>query len=271
MTEITIVTGYFSIPSKFSNQNYWEWIKNFLSLNCHLIIFTDEENFSKIKNLRKSENTLIIKIRISDFVVYDYLDYWKYCKKIDREEYHTPELYMIWAEKTFFLKRAIDLNPFNSNYFFWSDIGCIRDSEMLKHIQTFPNIQKFSDYDLCNFFLSLIEPFQTIDKILTKDKISITHRNIQNDDKNEKSCKIINRIQGGFFGGNIKSCLEWVDLYIKELALFITTKTFGGKDQYIFNHIYLKNSKKFNLLSPITYQFQNIIFNEWFSYLKRFS
>lgn len=266
MSEITIVTGYFSIPSKFSNREYWEWLKNFLSLNCHLIIFTDEENYSKISELRKPENTVIIKMKISDFVVYDYLDYWKYCKEIDREEYHTPELYMIWAEKTFFLKRAIDLNPFQSNYFFWSDIGCIRDKDMLKYISTFPNLKSFSDYDLDKFFLSSVEPFQTIDKIMTKDKISITHSN-----KGEKCCEVIDRIQGGFLGGNIKSCLEWIDLYIKELALFITTKTFGGKDQYIFNNIYLKNPKKFNLLSPITYQFENVSFNVWFSYLKRFS
>lgn len=266
MSEITIVTGYFSIPSKFSNEKYWEWIQNFLSLPCHMIIFTDQKNYSKIKELRKDENTKVIQIELSEFVVYDYLDYWKYCKSIDREDYHTPELYMIWAEKTFFLKRAIDLNPFNSKYFFWSDIGCIRKKEMLKHISTFPNLKSLNQFDINKFYLSLIEPFQTIDKIMTKERISITHKN-----KGEKCCDEINRIQGGFFGGNINSCLEWVDLFIKELALFISTKTFGGKDQYIFNHIYLKNPNKFNLLQPVSYNIENTEFNEWFSYLKRFS
>jgi hypothetical protein len=232
-----------------------------------MIIFTDNQNYEKIKQIRNESNTKIVKIELKDFVVYDYIDYWKYCHSIDIEnKYHSPELYMIWAEKTFFLKRAINLNPFNSNYFFWSDIGCIRNEKMLQEIRTFPNLKFFQQYNLEKFFLSCVEPFQTIDKIFTKDKISLTHKN-----KNGKSCEIINRIQGGFLGGSIKSIEKWVDSFINELALFISSKTFGGKDQYIFNHIYLKNPENFNLLVPYVYKKDDIYFDEWFSYLKRFS
>jgi hypothetical protein len=262
---ITIVTGYFTIPSKFTNETYLNWIKNFLSLNCKMIIFTDEKNYKFIKSQRSIENTYLIKIELNEFVTYKHIDYWNYCKSIDREEYHTPELYMIWAEKTYFLEKAINLNPFKCDLFFWSDMGCIRDTNQLQYISTFPNYQKFQNYDLNKFFLSSIAPFKLIDPYF-KNGLSVPLLL-----KDGKSPDIINRIQGGFLGGSIECIKNWVNLYTNELNFFIENKYFGGKDQYIFINIYLKNKEQFNLLEPFFYKTNEVEFNEWFSFLYRFN
>lgn len=261
-SDITIVTGYFTIPSKFSNEKYQEWIKNFLSLNCNMIIFTDSNNYDKINEMRNDKNTKIIKIDLFQFETWKYFDYWKYCKSIDREEYHTIELYLIWAEKTFFLEKAIQLDPFQSKLFFWSDMGCIRDEKMLRYLENFPNFESFKDYDLNKFFLSCIHPFKPIETVI-KDGLCIKLKN-----DGVMSPEIFDRIQGGFLGGSKESIKDWVEMYLEELNFFMKNGYFGGKDQYIFINIYLKNKEKFNLLPPIEYQ---PYFNVWFSYLKRFA
>ena len=262
----TIVTGYFTIPSKFSDKQYWDWIVNFLSLNCHMVIYTDSINYDKIKASRSEHNTKIYLRELKDFYVYKYINYWNYCKTIDPEKYHTPELYMIWAEKSFMVLDTVQNNPFNSDYFMWCDMGSIRTKSMLQDIISFPslnNIQKLISKD--KIFLSVIDPFKQDEYVLDKDGISTKLI-----DKNKS------RIQGGFMAGYKSVWKEWAELYEKELQLFIKTDTFGGKDQYIMNNIYIsKKNESFIHLHQTKSKF--LINNKernvdvWFSFLYIFA
>lgn len=253
---LTIVTGYFTMKSKFPQHEYKRWINNFLKLKENMVIFTDLENYDFIHKQRNAVNTYIIVTSIEDFNVYQYLSYWQYCKLIDIEkQIHSKELYMIWNEKPYFIQRAMASNPFNSEYFFWMDIGCIRDSNMLSHIE------KFSSQNIPHdrVILSRVSNCR-LNPILNNNGISLDLQNCEG-----KSCNVINYIQGGYFGGHIDALLVWIDLFTRELELFIKTKTFGGKDQYIFNNISLKYSECIICLQPKDYP----LFNTWFSFLIR--
>jgi hypothetical protein len=252
---ITIVTAFFTMPSKHTKNNYLGWIKNFLLLNENMVIFTDNETYEYINNLRNSSNTHIIVTSIDKFDTYKYIDYWNYCKSIDIEPNHTTQLYMIWNEKTFFIEKAINMNKFNSEYFFWMDIGCIRDEQMIPYIKKFSCI----GIDKNKTIISKVSTC-AINNQLNGDGISFDLQN-----KNGKSCDMINYIQGGFFGGHTQSLKNWINLYKNELELFIRTKTFGGKDQYIMNNISIKFPEYIYCLNPS----DNKLFNVWFSFLIR--
>ena len=253
---ITIVTSYFTMKSKFPQCEYKKWINNFLKLNENMVIFTDLENYAFIHQQRNASNTYIIVTSIEDFHVHQYLSYWQYCRLIDKEkQILSKELYMIWNEKPYFVQRAMTSNPFNSEYFFWMDIGCIRDSNMLMHIQKF----SYENIPHDRLILSRVSNI-TLNPKLNNKGISLDLQNCEG-----KSCDVINYIQGGYFGGHVDALLLWVELFTQELELFIKTNTFGGKDQYIFNNISLKYPEYIICLPPKEYP----LFNTWFSFLIR--
>ena len=151
-SKITIVTAYYQIKSKFSNETYLSWMSNFLKIPCNLVIFTDDNSYETIFNMRKGNNlehkTHIIVKKLEEWYNYKFLDYYRYCHTIDIENNsHTPELYMLWNEKSYFVKEIIEKNPFNSEWFFWTDIGCVRDIKMLNKIYTYPNDDKIINLD----------------------------------------------------------------------------------------------------------------------------
>ncbi len=256
----TIVTCYFTIPSKFEDQKYKGWIQEFMKLSCNMVIFTDEHNYQFLKSFNK-KNAYIIKTTIEELEMYRYLDYWKYCKSIDIEKFHTKELYVLWNEKTFMCERAIKLNPFQSKYFFWSDIGCIRQKYPQNVFDSFPSDQKVKQLPKDQIVLTAITGFQQSDYQLNTNGISQLFQNRDN-----QCCKSVVRLEGGFFGGHVDAFPTWTNAYRKELDLFIRTKTFGGKDQYIMANIYLKNQDKFHLRKAVNRKG----FDIWFVFLLDF-
>ncbi len=203
-----------------------------------MVIYTDEVSYEYIKTQRSEHNTKIHVMKLTDFKVVQYVEYWEYCKSIDRETYHTPELYMIWAEKVFFLEKTLKENPFKSTYFFWTDIGCIRDLNTLPDVLTFPYDEMvLKEIPKDKFVMSYIKAF---DKNYTigSDRIPDVLRNIDG----KSSDKLVG-VQGGFFGGTKLMCQRWITMYEEELKLFIRTGTFGGTDQNIFNSICIKDLK----------------------------
>ena len=54
---------------------------------------------------------------------------------------HCPsvELNLIWNEKIFFIQRALESNPFDSNYFIWIDAGICTFRDTMPPSKPFPN------------------------------------------------------------------------------------------------------------------------------------
>jgi hypothetical protein len=144
---------------------------------------------------------------------------------------HNMFLYMIWSEKSHFLKRAIELNPFQNEYFLWVDIGCFRVPNT-QYID-WPNHNKMVAVDKSKVLMLLIEPFT--DEELKSVSLP--------------SFQFKNRIGGTIFGGYKDALLKWHDKYYEMLEHFISIGRFIGKDQSIMNSVYLLNKDLVQLVN----------------------
>jgi len=225
----TIVTAYFNLEkSKASHETYVDWMQNMLIIDNPMIIFCERESFGMINKFRENriEKTHIIITTFEDFYCF------RYGKSFDEHFYKDTEqrvghgvlLYMIWSEKSNFLKRAIELNPFNSEYFLWVDIGCFRRPNT--DFINWPNPERISQMPKNKVLLLSVQPFTDFElSCKTKDELPLF--------------QFTNRIGGTIFGGGKEILLKWHTLYYDMLEHFISIDRFIGKDQSIMNSVYL--------------------------------
>jgi hypothetical protein len=215
---VTIVTCYFEIPSKYSTSKYDEWMRNMLlNIETPMIIYCDSKSIQKIGQLRSGfiKTTLLIQTEITDFMCYKYLEDWKRTLELDSsKDIHNIELYMIWAEKSAFLKKSVEMNPFKSYFFMWCDIGYFRNTvchipaEKLRH---FPSLNKINQLPRNKMLLLSLLYYYTQPKI-----------------------------GGGMFGGFSDTIMSWYKIYYEILEEFFATNKFAGQDQVIMKEITIR-------------------------------
>ena len=139
MTPLTIVSGYWKIKNKHGN-NFDNWFDNSLKINCPYVFFGDAESIAMIKPHRVNLKTHYIECSISDFYTY------KYYNTIKTDPRHCPsvELNLIWNEKLFLMQKAMELNPFQSEYFAWVDAGICTYRYTRPPIKEFPDLVKLN-------------------------------------------------------------------------------------------------------------------------------
>jgi hypothetical protein len=114
-----------------------DWIKRTLQLNCNLFIVTEEKFRVFFEENRPKEYSTVIKIiDFKDSYYYKFYDIMKeilesneYKIKIkhpNRVECKLPEYNIVQYSKFHYLQMAIQENPFNSEYFLWTDAGISR-------------------------------------------------------------------------------------------------------------------------------------------------
>jgi hypothetical protein len=145
----TCVSGYWIIKNKHG-ANYNDWFKNTLAINCPYVFFSDKQGIEIIKQFRKDLPTYYIELEIKDF------DSYKYKDKLKIHETHCPsvELNLIWHEKVFLIKRALELNPFNSEWFHWIDAGHYIYRNQAPPSSVFPNPDKIDKLPRDKFIYS---------------------------------------------------------------------------------------------------------------------
>jgi hypothetical protein len=145
----TVVTAYYRVPSKFKAGKYDEWMKNMLSLQDAMVIFTSQDLVPQIKELRSHalNRTVIIPLALDDLPIGTVFspDFWQ--DQLDRDpeknRHKSYQLFWIWLSKSWCTTQAIRLNVFQSDLFMWSDIGCFRDPRynyktMIQHRDQIP-------------------------------------------------------------------------------------------------------------------------------------
>ena len=231
--DVTIVSGYFKMKSKHSLQDYLNWADNFMQINCSLIFFIDDSFYKEIIAKRPVEyrrRTIWVKTNISQF--YSYKNFIKafnesYNKDIEKYHHSVP-LYLIWAEKSYFLNISANKDFFHSKCFYWIDLGGFRflkKNELEKYINGWPSPAK------C----------YTDGRILMNEVI----RNPQNvidglkDLKEEAYNQLMRKmnVDGSAFGGQRKYVYEFCNLYYDTIKLFIKHNFFIGKDQNLFAYM----------------------------------
>jgi hypothetical protein len=258
MQGVTIVTAWYSIPSKFAPSVYKGWMEKFFRLPMNIIVFTDAIDLP----LPKAGHVKIIQKKLNTFVVSQWDRYWEYCLGIDveRNAGHSVELYKIWNEKPFLLAEAAEINPFNSEWFAWCDIGCVRDDKLADISVGFPfGLQKFPKNKMV---LSMVG-FPQRQDIHMIDGISTMFLNLNN----TTCCEPVIRIQGGFFAGQKATITKYVEMWRAELQKWMSKKIFTGKDQYMMYNLLLNHPDFFSVLPPDRTSY----INEWFTFLPRCS
>jgi len=259
-SKLTIVTAYFKINRtrnidytngrknmpKDSDGIYKEWMKGLLSYNGPMIIYTDENTYDYISTLRKNyPYTKIFKIKIED------LEYYKYFKdyKLNSKNYATmiwkegndedinKKLYTLWNSKISLLKKSIQLNPFNTHYFAWFDIGYIRDKNK-KLESNWPDMKKLKILD---------------DKVL----FNIVYGG--------PDCKDKGSASGGFIGCNKNNIDELNSVFHKEFLNFYENNNFVGNDQEVYQKIRCNHQNLIRGLKGLKSDYwENVPHNEWF-------
>ena len=246
----TLVTCYFQLgKAKHSHNNYLQWIDNFLSnVKTPIIIFCDPESEEMIREKRKPyiEQTHIIVIKLEDFYTSRYLSVFRnnYLQDFEKDK-HSVELYMVWAEKTEFLKKAMELNIFKSEFYVWIDIGAFRNRA-----------------DKGDISLDLIKnwPDQEKMKALPKDKIILgragqfppdCNRLMNNGLTVQEFTKVIRSIVGTIFIMHKDMILVWWKLYYWMLETFIKYNRPILKDQSIMANIAVAFPKKVLIIERI--------------------
>ena len=146
----TIVTAYFELKkSKHSLKEYDAWMRNMLSLQDAMVIFTSPGLVSRIKSLRAHavSRTKVVAIELTDTWIAGFKDasFWRAQLDMDPEKkiHGSYELFWIWLSKSWFVDKAIRMNPFGSDRFIWSDIGSFRTAEyngktLIRHPNVIP-------------------------------------------------------------------------------------------------------------------------------------
>ena len=202
-----------------------------LAIQTPMVIFCDKGSYPIIQ-AQRSYPTKIIVMSLSDFHSYRYIDTYRANYDMDHERYHSPELYMIWGEKVHFVKRAIEMNPFQTDTFLWVDIGCFREPSPVK----WPNPNRIREMDTNKVLVLMVTPFEEEELKCTKETLP--------------SFLTINRIGATIFGGGKDALLRYHELYYEMVEYFIQTGRFIGKDQSILNSVYLLNPDLFELVEP---------------------
>jgi hypothetical protein len=133
----TIVTSYYTVPSKHSSDEYVNWISNLMSFDNNFVIFTEAQHLDLIRSLRvgKEDRTVIVieELGSSSMATKYDSEFWERQQAMDPEGaiHKSKELYIIWNEKVEWLKRASVSNPFDSDFFAWFDIGFFRSDEFV--------------------------------------------------------------------------------------------------------------------------------------------
>lgn len=254
----TIVTCYYQSDAKHSLESYRQWMTNFLTtVDNEMIIFCDQESFAYISEVRKpfEEKTHIYVFPMEEmYCAYPhYVEYWKKDLQRDVERHiHNINLYMIWNEKSMFVHRAMTVNPFETDFFMWCDIGCFRSPEELSLFQKeWPSETFLQSARKDKMYFLNITPFEEGDAQVFPNGLT-------------RSFEEVTRIGATMFLGHKDVFETWIETFYKYMNIYMVNDYFAGKDQNIIASIYVLHPELFRLVHPVEGQG-----NPWF-YLQRF-
>jgi len=264
---ITFVTCWYTLKSKFPPQKYIAWIKNLLSIvnHFHLVIYTDRISMKILLPLIDNRNNRIkIIIRpIQNFNTYKYKDQWIQNHAASHMALHKVidwQLNMLWNEKIFFVKDAIENNYFTTDLYGWCDIGYFRNGPDDLHthfLQTWPRLVNES------FTKEVIHygRVQT-NELMYKQLYSEiqghykTGSNLPPTNKYDEIC-----FSGGFFILPKTMCNVYAKLYDDKLAYYFANHYFIKDDQLIVMDLIFTHPELFYI-----HQEKHTIFNNWFMF-----
>jgi glycosyltransferase involved in cell wall biosynthesis len=251
LEQATVVSAFYRMPSKFSEETYIHWARLFFGqIPCFLVLFIEEEMVETFKQIRApfDSRTRLIVLPRSEWqanVKWGY-NIWEQQALKDHENKHSPDLYKLWYEKKEFVLRAAAINPFGHGKYVWADAGLIRSKEVQGWFSNFAVADRVPEDKM---LLLQIEAFTQEDCLLQEDGLygNFTKKN---------------RIGGGIQAGSAKTWLAWSEKYDAVMARYIAANRFIGKDQSIMASIILEDPASAVLIRPYGYYKHPL--NLWF-------
>lgn len=247
----TVVTAFFDIQRETRGdgrrlEEYLEWIKHTLQLNCNLYIITESRFIDFMKATRPAEyhHKTVFNVDTLDNAMFNkYLprmreiinnpEYKSRIMHPNRVECTLPEYNVIQYSKFGWLLDAIQENPFQSDVFFWMDIGISRFFESMDLSLEYPNLQ-------------------TLERLLSRNRDGLIIQKRWDLETFPLDDKFIwrsdNLLKGGMFGGTskcIKRMNDCIDLIFQEEML---DKGCVNNEQIAITLVYNKYPNNFNLV-----------------------
>ena len=248
----TIITAFFDISRETKGDGrrldeYMEWIKRTLQLNCYLYIVTEARFIDFMRSTRPAEyhhKTIFKTDTLENAMFYKYLpkiqeiintsEYRARIMHPDRVECRLAEYNVIQYSKFGWLLDAIKDNPFHTNLFFWMDIGISRFFENMNLAMEYPNpfaLERISNANPNGFIIQNRHDLETF---------SIDNNFIWRSD---------NLLKGGMFGGS-SECIKRISVSIEQVFQEeMLAQECVNNEQVALAIVYTKNSKLFNLIN----------------------
>lgn len=126
---LTNINGYRSI------EKYVEYGKKLIALPINKVIFIERNIHDQyFSDTFSNKNITFIFIKKSDLYLYEYSDQiTDFCPNTDNPKKDTLEYMFVQCNKTEWVRRAIEIDPYGSDHFVWMDFGIwhmIRDDQV---------------------------------------------------------------------------------------------------------------------------------------------
>ena len=282
----TIVSAFYKTSTtKHTFSQYQGWMKNFFSMPDPLVVYVeDHELVSAILDMRKhaSHRTIILPMQFEEFYTYNEFGgqkFWKtqVLKDSEAATHVDWRVYLIWLEKTTWLRSVSNLNPFNTDYFAWLDIGYIRQPIRLHG----PLVKKVPPTGDDRIYLLNIVPFKQCQlETDAQGKIyfgKVSRRGV------EASCQAIRTtavnqtidlhaskelIAGGAIYGSARAVERFREQFLATTRLYNSYSLFIGKDQYQMASVVVENPEDVVLVKPHENpRFKEDFGDPWFAFV----
>jgi hypothetical protein len=269
---VTIVSAFFDINRDTKGdgrrlQEYMEWIKQTLQLNCNLYIITESRFINFMKAVRPAEylNKTVFKAdTLENAMYYKYLprmreiinspEYKSRIMHPDRVECKLPEYNVIQYSKFGWLLDAIQENPFQSDVFFWMDIGISRFFENMNLALEYPNPKKLERL-ISSGGDGEMESDMENDRFMIQKRHDLESFNIDD----EFIWRSDNLLKGGMFGGSISSIYKLSKSVEQVFQEQLLGKECVNNEQVALSLIYNKHPDWFNLVDDDSRKSCNIL------------
>lgn len=240
---------YSGFPKNYDR--YSGWMKNFLSIDAQMIFYVDDFYYERAVEIRKKydpnlEKTTFIKTTIGDLEAYKTY-YNKMSSLMNSPEFKSkiqfqvsdmlyPLYNVLMYNKCNFIKEAAEMNPYNSEYFYWVDLGACRNES--------------SDYERVHWPDSSNQDY-------FNNKITFFSHSGPGFDIGDQETHFLSQsrfIQGGYFIVPINK-VNFLKREVESVIEETLAKGYIGSDEKIFDLIYKRNSSEFNIIQSSWFEF----------------
>ncbi len=274
LPEITFSTCWYVLDSKFPPIIYRDWIQNLLSNVCnfYLVVYTDELSKKYIEPFSQ-ENPERIKMVILPFTEFynaRYTDKWieNHSKNWLLNQTTEWRLNMLWAEKTAFVLKTMQIQIFpKTDFYGWMDIGYWRGREHcdtpISELKKWPDTQIIRNLSHYKIHYALVNNDKTLISELIR---SINIKNPKTNLPFREIEPMQFSIAGGFFILHANLVKEWQQMFDDKLRLYFEHNYLVKDDQIIIADCIFSNMSKFVLHREEKTQYDN-----WFMFQRLLS